>query len=244
MISSAIWIGASMAALPESVATASILIYGNLMLLTDKLFRDETALVQATLIMGLATIKWAAVDTLMHRLNSAPVPASALLGSTQFVGMGALGSLILLYFVADARGELLALDKNPKQKIAALIVGVMLWFGSFAIDQMFINDRWAGSPIFSNQDHAEQVALSVFWAVFALVSVISGLIRRVAPLRYFGLTLFAFTLLKVVTIDLSQIGTGYRILSFMALGILLLGTSVLYGKVSPRVLGGLEALDR
>ena len=30
--------------------------------------------------------------------------------------------------------------------------------------------------------------------------------------------------------------TGYRILSFMGLGGLLLGTSVLYGKLSPRLL--------
>ena len=59
---------------------------------------------------------------------------------------------------------------------------------------------------------------------------------RSVQLRYFGLVLFAITLLKVVLIDLSQVQAGYRILSFIGLGALLLGTSVLYGKFSPRLL--------
>ena len=50
------------------------------------------------------------------------------------------------------------------------------------------------------------------------------------------LALFAVTLLKVVTIDMSQVSTGYRILSFVGLGGLLLVTSVLYGKLSPVLL--------
>ena len=37
---------------------------------------------------------------------------------------------------------------------------------------------------------------------------------------------------------MSQVSTGYRILSFIGLGGLLIGTSVVYGKVSPRVTVG------
>ena len=43
--------------------------------------------------------------------------------------------------------------------------------------------------------------------------------------------------LKVVFVDLAHAGQGYRVLSFLGLGLLLLGTSVLYGKLSPRLLG-------
>jgi uncharacterized membrane protein len=35
---------------------------------------------------------------------------------------------------------------------------------------------------------------------------------------------------------MSEISTGYRILSFLGLGLLMLGTSVLYGKLSPKLL--------
>ena len=45
------------------------------------------------------------------------------------------------------------------------------------------------------------------------------------------------TLLKVVLFDMSDVQTGYRVLSFLGLGLLLMGTSVLYGKLSPVLLG-------
>ena len=65
----------------------------------------------------------------------------------------------------------------------------------------------------------------------------AGFKTRFAGLRYFGLTLLAMALMKIVVIDMRQVSTGYRILSFMGVGLLMLGTSVLYGKVSPRLLG-------
>jgi uncharacterized membrane protein len=63
-----------------------------------------------------------------------------------------------------------------------------------------------------------------------------GFAIRVAGVRYFGLALFALTVVKVFFVDLSTVSTGYRILSFLGLGLLLLGTSVLYGKLSPVLL--------
>jgi uncharacterized membrane protein len=76
----------------------------------------------------------------------------------------------------------------------------------------------------------------VFWSVYAIACVAIGFAVRVAGVRYFGLALFALTLFKVVFVDLSTVSTGYRILSFLGLGLLLLGTSVLYGKLSPVLL--------
>jgi len=80
------------------------------------------------------------------------------------------------------------------------------------------------------------MAFSIFWSLFAILSVAAGFKWRTAPLRYFGLGLFAVTLVKVFFVDLGHMSGGYRILSFLGLGALLLGTSVLYGKVSPRLL--------
>ena len=88
------------------------------------------------------------------------------------------------------------------------------------------------------------MAFSIFWSVFALSCVLSGFRFRTAGLRYFGLGLFAVTLLKVVLLDMSQVQTGYRVLSFLGLGLLLMGTSVLYGKLSPMLLRKVEDAQR
>lgn len=77
---------------------------------------------------------------------------------------------------------------------------------------------------------------SVWWALLALGAVIAGFRWRLAGLRYAGLSLFALTLLKVVTLDLAGAGQGWRVLSFIGLGAVLLATSVLYAKLAPLLL--------
>ena len=84
---------------------------------------------------------------------------------------------------------------------------------------------------------AKHVLISAFWSVYAVACVALGFRLRAAGLRYFGLGLFAATAVKVMLVDLSEVQTGYRILSFLGLGLLLLGTSVLYGKLTPVLLG-------
>ena len=44
------------------------------------------------------------------------------------------------------------------------------------------------------------------------------------------------TLVKVTVLDLSHVRYGYRVLSFLGLGAILLITSVMYGKISPLLL--------
>ena len=82
------------------------------------------------------------------------------------------------------------------------------------------------------------VTLSVFWAAYAAVAIAIGFaLRGGVCLRVGGLSLLAITIGKVVLVDLASAGTGWRILSFLAVGALLLATSVLYGKFGAKLLG-------
>lgn len=109
----------------------------------------------------------------------------------------------------------------------AMLLAVLLVVGTVEIGRTFshYSDRFA-----------MQVAVSIYWAVFAVSAIVAGFRMRIAGLRYFGLTLLAVALIKVVGFDLKEIGHGYRILSFIGLGGLLLATSVVYGKLSPILL--------
>jgi uncharacterized membrane protein len=78
-----------------------------------------------------------------------------------------------------------------------------------------------------------QVALSVLWAVIgALVTVLGLRVRRPA-LRLSGLGLLGIVTLKVFIVDLAALDITYRVLSFVALGILLLAAAYLYGRMQP-----------
>jgi len=234
ILSSGVWVLASLIGLPPMMATASVLLYSAFLVLADFVDVDLNLLAQAAALTGLATLKWAFMDLLAHRILEPPVVQSIFFSLSGFTSSVLLIALALLHFRASG-----SIQTNPHSRLIqqladGLAVGAFFWLGTFGIDQAFIN--MGASAVFSDPNRAEQVALSIYWSVFAIAAIAAGFGWRVAELRYFGLGLFALTLLKVVTIDLSQVSTGYRILSFLGLGILLLGTSVLYGKVSPMLL--------
>lgn len=78
-------------------------------------------------------------------------------------------------------------------------------------------------------------AISVFWTLYAIVLITFGIAFRTAFLRWSALAVFGVTALKVFLIDLSQLETIYRIISFIVLGILLLAASYLYFRFEKRL---------
>jgi uncharacterized membrane protein len=75
-----------------------------------------------------------------------------------------------------------------------------------------------------------QVGLSVLWTLYAAVALGWGFLRDASRLRYAALGLLGIVILKVLLVDLAAVATVYRIVSFLILGVVLLGVSLLYQK--------------
>jgi hypothetical protein len=75
---------------------------------------------------------------------------------------------------------------------------------------------------------AEQVTLSVTWALYAVVLIAVGMRRQYAPARYMGIVLLGVTLTKVLAHDIAGLDRLYRMMSVLGVGILLLVASYLY----------------
>ena len=111
---------------------------------------------------------------------------------------------------------------------------------------------WEASDYFDRQlalpgnyaAHFHQVSLvqgftySAIWMIYGAILMAVGFRTRSAFVRWQALILIAFTTAKVFLYDVSQLGGSYRILSFIALGAILLGISFIYQrdwlKLSPR----------
>jgi uncharacterized membrane protein len=92
--------------------------------------------------------------------------------------------------------------------------------------QMFaIGNQW---------QHYRQISLvrgfsySAIWLIYGAALMAVGFRNRSAFLRWQALILIAFTTAKIFLYDMSQLGGSYRILSFIALGAVLLGISFIY----------------
>ncbi|MDT7604910.1 MAG: hypothetical protein QOF61_2907 [Acidobacteriota bacterium] len=75
---------------------------------------------------------------------------------------------------------------------------------------------------------ARQLSLSLVWAVYGGAMLAFGHVRQNRTARLLALVLLAATTLKVFFFDLSELDQLYRIVSFVVLGVVLLGVSFLY----------------
>jgi uncharacterized membrane protein len=75
---------------------------------------------------------------------------------------------------------------------------------------------------------AESFSYSALWMAYGALLMIVGFWRRSAFVRWQALFLIAVTIVKVFVYDVSQLDRGYRIVSFIVLGVLLLAISFVY----------------
>jgi uncharacterized membrane protein len=83
---------------------------------------------------------------------------------------------------------------------------------------------------------ARDMSYSIAWALFALLMLIVGIRKRIAPVRYASLGLLGLTVVKLFFHDLSQLDQLYRISAFVAVAIIAMVASFLY----QRFLGATE----
>jgi uncharacterized membrane protein len=83
---------------------------------------------------------------------------------------------------------------------------------------------------------AHFAAISVLWALCSILLMVVGFLRNQALLRKGALGLFAATVLKVFLADMANVSTPFRIISFVVLGLMLIGASYLYYRYRERIL--------
>ncbi|MDY6972767.1 MAG: DUF2339 domain-containing protein, partial [Thermodesulfobacteriota bacterium] len=88
-------------------------------------------------------------------------------------------------------------------------------------------------------DYASQAgfaAISVLWAAFSIVLMMFGFLKTRSSLRICAIGIFGVTLIKVFFVDMANVSTPYRVVSFMILGLMLIAASYLYHRFKDRIL--------
>jgi uncharacterized membrane protein len=89
-----------------------------------------------------------------------------------------------------------------------------------------------------------QVLVSALWGVVGLCALLIGLRRDLRELRIGAFALLLAAVAKVFLYDLSALGSAYRVVSFLALGALLLAASFAYQRLRPAALPDLREVAR
>ena len=243
-----VWIISSVitlhAALPITFAWT---IYGICLMAAHRFTKRTELILAAFYLIGATAFFWLLVDLIGIRLDVNSWNASqywVIINPIFGSGVILAGLLLLMHRYHRLEIQPAVLKQSggalDAQSLSILLLGlpmVMLTMGlGFEIDRFFERMALFGSMRADSAYFAKQVTLSIYMAILAVALIGLGFKLRIARVRYAGLALFAATLAKVVLIDLAEAGQGYRVLSFLGTGILLLATSVIYGKLSPKLL--------
>ncbi len=176
-----------------------------------------------------AAMVWLVADTLLWRFRHEPIPVPIIFNLQFGVGILLIVLLTLIYRLSKHWRQRDWIAAEQLRQFCAVSFGLIaligLWLGSLEIDRGFADDAMA-----------RQAGWSVYWSLYGMLLIVLGFILQSRFARYAGLSLLGITLLKVLLIDLSTVEQIWRVVSFIASGLLMVATSVLYAKFSPRLL--------
>lgn len=85
--------------------------------------------------------------------------------------------------------------------------------------------------------NAQNLSLTTVWAVYAVIGLAIGIIKRWRYVRLGALALLVIAIGKVFVFDVFKLELGYRVSAFIGLGILLLVSAYLYQRYSKVIKG-------
>jgi uncharacterized membrane protein len=114
--------------------------------------------------------------------------------------------------------------------LAVLAVNALILLAvSLEIHSYWWSLRWASDQnLYESYRVSAQFTYSAWFMLFGAILLGAGFWRRSAFLRWQALLLLAVSIGKVFLVDMGELSQGYRIISFMGLGALLLGVSYIY----------------
>ena len=110
---------------------------------------------------------------------------------------------------------LIALSREVADFYSRQMIEVRSWRSTFSLDLRRIEIE-------------RDFTYSALWMAYGTMLMIIGFLRRSAFIRWQALLLIAATTVKVFVYNVSQLDRGYRIVSFIVLGVLLLAISFVY----------------
>jgi uncharacterized membrane protein len=83
----------------------------------------------------------------------------------------------------------------------------------------------------ATESTAHRAAVSIWWGILGFLLIGVGFARRVPQCRHVGLLLLGLGVLKALVWDLAGVPQGWRVASFVGLGLMMLAVSMAYARL-------------
>jgi len=207
---------------PIRLPILTILCVGLCTLLLAALWRNDSQVMQAALLVGVAAV---CGKLFFQDLASWNISGRFLYGgpySFRDALMRAIDFGAVIAFLAGAYFLLAGRTRVEQARNVLGFTGLALLFIYLTLEaNTFLHNYMPG---------LQAGGISILWSIFALALILRGIAHNAAAVRYLGLALFAVVAGKVFFVDLARLDQFYRIVAFVLLGVLLLCGSFVYLK--------------
>ena len=82
-----------------------------------------------------------------------------------------------------------------------------------------------------------RLGLTSLWGIYSFILIAFGIFRKNQVMRISAISLFGITLMKLIIFDTWNLATGYKVIAYMLLGVILLVVAFLYQKFKVLIFG-------
>lgn len=101
--------------------------------------------------------------------------------------------------------------------------------------QVYETNRWSSMEEINRLKNKSSLTLSIFWLVYGVIMLAVGIFGKYRAMRLGGIVLLGVAILKIFLYDLWSLGTLYRIISSISLGVVLLLISYNYQRYKDKI---------
>lgn len=211
--------------LPTSAVTSFWAVQSAVFAWGARLLRRPSVSLIALILGGAVAAWWLAIDVIGRAISTWP-PSHSERWITAAVVLASASTLV----------RTISADMVGASRRAAMVAGtsviLSLAFVFANIELLFLMRADSGS--------AQLAAVSVLWTLAATALMLAGFRLRESLLRHAALWMFAATACKLFLLDVRGADRPARILAFLALGTILIGSSFLYHRYRPSSLSRLH----
>ncbi len=154
--------------------------------------------------------------------------------------------ILLLGILLYLTHLLLKTETFKKTSLQKMYVGCIIHFFILVILSVEIininvlHNYGIESSYYHGTKTAYKLGFTSLWGIYSFMLIAWGIFKRNRIMRVSAITLFGITLLKLVTFDTWDLSTGYKIIAFILLGVILLVVAFLYQKFKLLIFGNDE----
>ena len=135
---------------------------------------------------------------------------------------------------------MLKTDTFQRFTISKIYIGAIVHFFILVVlsyELVFLQEARNSVYHYYANNTVYKLGFTALWGVYSFAMIAIGMYKKNQIMRISAILLFGITLIKLLTFDTWDLSTGYKVIAYMLLGVILLVVAFLYQKFKGFIFG-------